>query len=770
MSEKDPTSAEEPSNDTEANKALLEDASVLLMFHNAAVTNNETKLKPPVITTQQQQQQQQLQPQFQSTSPSLISPVLAKDKDFPSEKSSNTNTRISTPKINNLASPGPAIAALAEANSENGSEPGKSQKAIVAAAALAAAAGFPLIKKNNDDDSNEKQSIDEHLRSKEKKLKETSENEEIRDNDITDKEDSTPIEDVKEEEAESRKNSTTADTEMKDADDETAAEETQDEKPDPQPTKKEPVKRGRKPKRKPSTGKNYTVDPDSGIISCICSFDHDDGFTIQCDVCNRWQHGVCMGISDPDNAPDNYSCSICQPRPVDVKRAQKLQSQVLEHMKKGRGVSNKDKDDKSKDSNNSQSNGSKPKPKPSPPTNPYGKNLEETDIEVPESKKSHLVQYFPLKSNDYQDQEVFNFVEKLIQSNKSDIDNFTKHEFEDLSLPKLNVKAYSDVNNKKFNGISKLGLFTESNISEDELVCEFLGEINFKDNYISDSRNHYRIWGVEKPYVRFIPETPLVIDSRFSGNDSRFIRRSCHPNSKIKLINVDGTLKVMLITIKPVKQNSEITLNWNWDKLHPIKNIIEGDTFDQVSDADKPSLILSVESILTFVECACTSNSDCCLAKVKRASSHIYRSSRKNQTTSGIKLYQSKPSHISIQQRLLDKEISNINDSSNTKQHVSILSSTQTDQEDIGIRPFIYNYLTINNPNNNSNNVTIITNKRKLDEVDSKLDYLPIPLPLTAELNIKVDNTSNSTTTNKPVGAVKKLSFADYKKKKKPTA
>ena len=63
---------------------------------------------------------------------------------------------------------------------------------------------------------------------------------------------------------------------------------------------------------------SYIVDPDAGIITCICDLNDDDGFTIQCDHCNRWQHAICYGIKDIGMAPDDYLCNSCDPREVDI--------------------------------------------------------------------------------------------------------------------------------------------------------------------------------------------------------------------------------------------------------------------------------------------------------------------------------------------------------------------------------------------------------------------------------------------------------------------
>jgi hypothetical protein len=75
---------------------------------------------------------------------------------------------------------------------------------------------------------------------------------------------------------------------------------------------------------------------DKGIIRCtltilfsltvgICGIDEDDGFTIFCDRCSVWQHGACVGIYEAKDAPDKYLCDQCNPRPLDVQKAIRIQ-------------------------------------------------------------------------------------------------------------------------------------------------------------------------------------------------------------------------------------------------------------------------------------------------------------------------------------------------------------------------------------------------------------------------------------------------------------
>lgn len=64
---------------------------------------------------------------------------------------------------------------------------------------------------------------------------------------------------------------------------------------------------------------------DGGIIRCICGYPEDDGSTIQCDVCDVWQHFLCIDI-DENNVPDEYLCDECSPRELDAVLARERQS------------------------------------------------------------------------------------------------------------------------------------------------------------------------------------------------------------------------------------------------------------------------------------------------------------------------------------------------------------------------------------------------------------------------------------------------------------
>ena len=36
-------------------------------------------------------------------------------------------------------------------------------------------------------------------------------------------------------------------------------------------------------------------------------------FFVQCDSCQVWQHGGCMGLTDQSMLPEQYYCELCRP-------------------------------------------------------------------------------------------------------------------------------------------------------------------------------------------------------------------------------------------------------------------------------------------------------------------------------------------------------------------------------------------------------------------------------------------------------------------------
>ena len=78
---------------------------------------------------------------------------------------------------------------------------------------------------------------------------------------------------------------------------------------------------------------------DDGEIICICAYNWDDGYTIQCETCNRWNHMECYYPNEADRpGPDQtHYCVECQPREVDTRRASALQREKYNDQLKENG-------------------------------------------------------------------------------------------------------------------------------------------------------------------------------------------------------------------------------------------------------------------------------------------------------------------------------------------------------------------------------------------------------------------------------------------------
>ncbi|KAF9510043.1 hypothetical protein BS47DRAFT_105838 [Hydnum rufescens UP504] len=67
----------------------------------------------------------------------------------------------------------------------------------------------------------------------------------------------------------------------------------------------------------PDDPTNGEEDDESGITRCVCdeaeAETKDMGFMVQCEQCNVWQHGICMGIDREEDCPDEYFCHDCRP-------------------------------------------------------------------------------------------------------------------------------------------------------------------------------------------------------------------------------------------------------------------------------------------------------------------------------------------------------------------------------------------------------------------------------------------------------------------------
>lgn len=328
-----------------------------------------------------------------------------------------------------------------------------------------------------------------------------------------------------------------------------------------------PTKRkGKKKKKKWPVDDSYIVDPDAGIITCLCDFDDDDGFTIQCDHCNRWQHAVCFGIKDIDSAPENHLCNVCQPRDdlnVEVARRRQLRQRSLLTVQNispenvadigKRRKRRNDKDEynierpQQKRQNSRHDNIEQDGPGKGQQGGNEVPNIPTPDLVVRRkehfltAKEAYGASFLPIDTYRMKNETVALFLDK----HKNDAFITIIEDFAPLDIE---VKPYADFNySRTFPGFPKLGTFLPEGCNESALIQEFLGELNFKEDYLDDPRNMYRIWGTVKSKVVFHPNWPLCIDARSCGNLARYIRRCCNPNVGLSTVKIKETNEIKFV-------------------------------------------------------------------------------------------------------------------------------------------------------------------------------------------------------------------------------
>ncbi|KAG9620164.1 hypothetical protein KCU64_g21888, partial [Aureobasidium melanogenum] len=74
------------------------------------------------------------------------------------------------------------------------------------------------------------------------------------------------------------------------------------------------------------------VEEDDGEIICICGMRHDDGFSVQCETCNNWQHMICYYPTEADRPGEHqkHYCFDCQPRWLDADQAKERQKKQIQ--------------------------------------------------------------------------------------------------------------------------------------------------------------------------------------------------------------------------------------------------------------------------------------------------------------------------------------------------------------------------------------------------------------------------------------------------------
>lgn len=200
------------------------------------------------------------------------------------------------------------------------------------------------------------------------------------------------------------------------------------------------------------------------------------------------------------------------------------------------------------------------------------------------------------------------------------------------AIPKASVKPLrkslrgSFLQNQKDPSVEK-GVFADIHIPEHRYLMEVTGEYARKSEYKSDPENNYTLLATPPAHVFFFRAFDICIDARFAGNDTRYIRRSCSPNSEIRSIILpndsdDQSIHMGIYTSEEVDRGEEITIGWNWHRGYLMwtknKEFLRQKHKVEINPSEIDTLKQSLSLIASeFGECACEDKEECLIECLK---------------------------------------------------------------------------------------------------------------------------------------------------------
>ncbi|KOG98505.1 Set4p [Saccharomyces eubayanus] len=399
----------------------------------------------------------------------------------------------------------------------------------------------------------------------------------------------------------------------------------------------------KEPTGKSKTPLPLTVENNKPVSACICgSSESKDGLFIQCNKCKTWQHKLCYAFKKSDPVKRDFVCKRCdtktalqtgQAKPMifprkmgdqrlfqfssivttSILHAEQQQRQMVngsEAQSRKRhlecmttpNITTKDNDSVRK----------KSKPEKVVVPGHFLKPL------LNEITSSNDTEFKLITASKYKDKYVKMFIDSHYDDDWVVCSNWESFESVDIDIKKSS-------NGKDF------GVFISKSCVKGQLIQEYLGEIDFQKNYLTNASNDYRLMGTTQPKVLFHPHWPLFIDSREVGGLTRYVRRSCEPN--VELITVrplnerprgdsDCRVTFVLMATRDIKMGEEISLKWQWDLRNPIWELINASKdLDTLPDLDKFWLMGSIKTILTNCDCVCGyKGQNCPITKIKKFS------------------------------------------------------------------------------------------------------------------------------------------------------
>lgn len=112
-------------------------------------------------------------------------------------------------------------------------------------------------------------------------------------------------------------------------------------------------------------------------------------------------------------------------------------------------------------------------------------------------------------------------------------------------------------------GIQGRGLYARTAIKKGEMVIEYVGEVIRKE--LTEYRERYYNSRGIGCYMFTQQDTDYVVDATMKGGQARFINHSCEPNCESKLLAIEEKKKIMILALRDIEQEEEITYDYMFE-------------------------------------------------------------------------------------------------------------------------------------------------------------------------------------------------------------
>lgn len=268
--------------------------------------------------------------------------------------------------------------------------------------------------------------------------------------------------------------------------------------------------------------------------------------------------------------------------------------------------------------------------------NPEGES--DTDMEKPQLYGCEFMDITDGKDH-IADKGVQTFV-KQMNLHHENVRRFTTEEVASATT------AISVVNSTSYS-LPQYFITIDNSCLKGQLVALCKGEIIFKESYKADAINQYGMLRHPKPCVFFHPSQPICIDSRIRGSPSRYVKRSCRPNTELATIIVDNA-EVMfgLFATEPLEPGTTLTVGWEWSGSRAMQKLLIGAEPDNLDYEEYQDALCWVNTLTSHIgDCACVDKDECVFSKlkVKRESSPPKPVSRIRRGSRATQEYSSTP-------------------------------------------------------------------------------------------------------------------------------